>query len=172
MKRPIPLLLEVEPAGFYRGWNVNLNGVPIWHKPYDGSRAEEAADEFLAVLGALMCAKPATQRSGRKAKTMTDPDPDLPEDDAYGLVMPFVSVASVGGPFDDMAFACGFDCGQLFAELEICARLGATPMPRQVKTGILDQLDLIAMTHKFTVAVGEKDESGEWVGVEFAAAAR
>lgn len=103
---------------------------------------------------------------------MTDIDPaDQPEEHYYGLAMPFISVASVGGPFDDMAFACGFDCGKLWAELEMCERLGATPRPRQVKTGILDQLDLMAMHYKFTLMVGEKDESGEWVGVEFAAAA-
>lgn len=54
MKRPIPLLLEVEPAGFHRGWDVSLNGIAMYHRPYDGSDAEQAADEFLAILGTLM----------------------------------------------------------------------------------------------------------------------
>lgn len=54
MKRPVPLLLEVEGAGLYNGWNVKLNGVPMYHKPYDGSDDEEAAEEFLTALGALI----------------------------------------------------------------------------------------------------------------------
>lgn len=97
---------------------------------------------------------------------MTDRE-DAPEEPGFGLIMPFVSVASVGGPFDDMAFVCGFDCGRLDAELETCQQFGAVPRARLVKAPILEQLDLIAMRRGYTVTVGEKDETGEWVHVEF-----
>ena len=54
MKRPIPLMLEIEPAGHGQGWNVKVNGVPMYHQPYDGSDAEQAAVRFLEVLGDLV----------------------------------------------------------------------------------------------------------------------
>lgn len=37
--------------------------------------------------------------------------PDEP--DEYALVMPFTVVASVGGPYDDDAFAAGFTAGRI-----------------------------------------------------------
>lgn len=39
------------------------------------------------------------------------------EEQGYGLVMPFVSVASKGGPYDDDAYAAGWAMGALDAKL-------------------------------------------------------
>jgi hypothetical protein len=47
-------MIEVEGTGPYTGWDVKLNGVPMYHKPYDGSDAEQAAEQFLEVLGTLV----------------------------------------------------------------------------------------------------------------------
>jgi hypothetical protein len=90
------------------------------------------------------------------------------EEHAFGMVMPFVVVKSNGGELDDQSFACGWDCGQLYGELETCQRLGATPQARQVKAEILPQLDLIAMHHGFTVTVDNEDQNPDWRRVEFA----
>lgn len=93
-------------------------------------------------------------------------DMDEP-DEGFGLVMPFVIVASAGGSLDDLAFACGWDCGALNAELELCARLGATPQPRMMKREILVQTDLIAMHHGFLQQIQPDDEGQEWHLVSF-----
>jgi hypothetical protein len=88
-----------------------------------------------------------------------------PEETTWGLVMPFVVVKSVGGELDDLSFACGWDCGALDTELHTCHELTATPRARYVKVEILQQLDLIAMRHGFTVQLG--DESPGWRHVSF-----
>lgn len=69
LKRPIPLLLEVEGVGLYQGWNLKINGVPMYHKPYDGSDSEAAAEEFLIALGALM-----RRETGRPVSQVTESD--------------------------------------------------------------------------------------------------
>lgn len=97
-------------------------------------------------------------------------NPDTPEPDGYGLVMPFTVVKSADGPYDDEAFCAGYDCAKLWDELETCARFGATPQARHVKSGIIPQLDLIAMNHGFTVAFD--DESAESHGWRLATFAR
>lgn len=101
---------------------------------------------------------------------MTQPTGGEPS--THSLVMPFVVVKSAGGELDDMAFAAGWDCGALDAELGVCAQVGATPAGRYVKTPALPQLDLIAMRHGYTVTVDAKDEDEQatpgWKRVEFA----
>jgi len=53
-KHPIALVITAEPAGFYNGWYMHLNGHPIGHKPYDGSDGEKACDEVLGTLTRLV----------------------------------------------------------------------------------------------------------------------
>lgn len=99
---------------------------------------------------------------------MTQPTGGEPS--THSLVMPFVVVKSAGGELDDMAFAVGWDCGALDAELGVCAQVGATPVARYVKAPALPQFDLIAMRHGYTATVDAKDERGTpgWKFVEFA----
>ena len=91
---------------------------------------------------------------------MTSDHQDEPEEHGYGLVMPFVACASQGGEYPDEAFVAGFDCGQLWAELSDCKRLHALPIDRFVKTGIVRQIDLIAMHYEFAVTFGEEETPG------------
>lgn len=104
---------------------------------------------------------------------MTDPTPDQPDDDdpftrypreapddvdppaTHSLVMPFVCVKSVGGPYDDQAFTTGWALGAIDARLAAVAAadghsLRAT-VPSEPK--VLEQLELIAMRRGFTVNV-------------------
>ena len=95
---------------------------------------------------------------------MTDPEN---EEHVFGLIMPFVVVKSAGGALDDLSFTCGWDCGELYGELETCHRLGATPRARFVKPEIMPQLDLIAMKHGFTMTMGDPDPYAGWPHVTF-----
>jgi hypothetical protein len=108
---------------------------------------------------------------------MSDQDRmDQPEpDDTYGLVMPFVTVASKGGPHDDRAYVAGWQCGTLDVELRIASQVGVTQLDRTVSEESLPQLDLIAMKHGFQLVRhdwSEEDaESGAaagWASVSFA----
>lgn len=85
-------------------------------------------------------------------------------DAEYGLVMPFVSVASKGGPFDDVAFAAGYEMGLLDELLANSYTFGL--VARTLRVENQEQADLIAMRHgwKARFAVVESDE---WVGAEF-----
>lgn len=68
----------------------------------------------------------------------------------YELVMPFISCASRGGPYDDDAFVAGFQTGAVDALLAA----GLTPPPgRPYYKVLLPQLDLIAMRYGRTVTV-------------------
>lgn len=86
--------------------------------------------------------------------------------DGYGLVVPFVAVASVGGPYDDASYVAGYNAGVLDGQLS-----GWTlprpdrPMPplpidtRWVETENVAQMDLIAMKHGWRLEAGETYES-------------
>lgn len=71
----------------------------------------------------------------------------------YGMVLPFVVVASKGGPFDDDAYTAGFEAGQMFESLshirmhtpDIYMKLA---MP--IHAANREQLDLIAMHYGLT----------------------
>jgi hypothetical protein len=65
----------------------------------------------------------------------------------FGLVMPFVVVESQGGPFDDMAYVCGYEACAIDAELQY-----ARPklIEKYVHTENVAQVDLIAMQHGYT----------------------
>jgi hypothetical protein len=42
--------VELSPDGYYEGYRVSLNGVPLWFRPYDGSDWTEAAHEAIEAL--------------------------------------------------------------------------------------------------------------------------
>jgi hypothetical protein len=88
------------------------------------------------------------------------------EPEGYDLVMPFVSVASKGGPYDDDAYAAGWAMGALDA------RLGGHPHVRPlmheetVRTADVEQADLIAMKNGYRMSRTES-EVEEWVFCRF-----
>lgn len=94
----------------------------------------------------------------------------MPEgfDSQFDLVMPFVVVVSSDGPFDDDAYVCGFEAG------DIDRYLGSDgvylPWTVTVHTDNLPQLDLIAMRHRYRMLVLEHEEPVEgWSLVQFVA---
>lgn len=66
------------------------------------------------------------------------------------LVMPFTVVASVGGPYDDEAFAAGWAAGALDAELSTRTIAATTEL---IRTALIPQLDLIAMRYGYRLDV-------------------
>lgn len=86
---------------------------------------------------------------------------ELDDAGGYGLVMPFVTVASKGGPHDDEAYVAGFEMGGLDATLKALAPVHAlVKLPFTIHSVSRGQADLIAMKHGFTV------EDVEWVAGE------
>lgn len=81
----------------------------------------------------------------------------------YGLVMPFVNVASKGGPYDDAAYVAGWHMGGLDARLEprYLARVSET-----IRSADASQADLLAMKHGYSLTLGESDYD-EWTYAEF-----
>lgn len=81
----------------------------------------------------------------------------------YGMVMPFVAVASKGGPFDDASYCAGYEMGQLDAALQL--------KPRQLQVTIrtvnVAQADLVAMRRGYTSEAHPQSECGTWTWVEF-----
>jgi hypothetical protein len=93
----------------------------------------------------------------------------------YGLVMPFVAVASKGGPYDDDAYCAGWECGaidQMLADtMQPCLPIGAAQETQVVACPIvreanLAQLDLVAMRHGFVMRRTHDTVDG-WCAVEF-----
>lgn len=87
-----------------------------------------------------------------------------PEEQGHELVMPFVSVASKGGPFDDAAFSAGFEMGMLDALLGHAYSFGC--QFRTLREENRGQADLIAMRHGWRARFAESEVEG-WVGAEF-----
>lgn len=88
----------------------------------------------------------------------------------YGLVMPFVVVASKDGPFEDNAYCAGWECGKLDADLAILRALGAPTCSRMMRTLNIPQVDLIAMQHGFDIVPAEGDDfnlAEEWAHIVF-----
>ena len=95
---------------------------------------------------------------------MTDNTPtEGPEEPAYGLVMPFVTVASKGGPHEDRAYCAGWEMGKLDALLEHAR----PPVHGQPVLAVSEpQADLLAMKHgyraEFSTPDEEVDPEGTW----------
>ncbi len=87
---------------------------------------------------------------------MTD-DLDRPEEDGYGLVMPFVACKSEGGTYDDQSFVAGYECGQIDRALEMLAASGGQEVTFKVTVGtdVIKQLELIGMKNGFPAMTNE-----------------
>lgn len=90
---------------------------------------------------------------------------EIPEQ-PYELVMPFVVTTSHGGPYEDNAFVAGWQCAEVDRELAWGQTIKADLMRKTVFTGVLPQIELIAMKHGYTATFGCDDES-EWAAVLF-----
>lgn len=103
---------------------------------------------------------------------MTD-DPDDEAFHPFGMVMPFLPVVSKGGPYEDDAYAAGWECGQIATLLEYSSEVpGELDLDQRLKlpvrTANVEQLDLVAMSHGFVIDQQEPWEDGsEWTFVRF-----
>ena len=93
---------------------------------------------------------------------------NLPEDTpGYELVMPFITVASKGGPHDDASYCAGWQCGGIDALLGMLAQVRGeftvTALPE-----VVPQFDLIAMKHGYQAwRTGDVDPSDTYVSIRF-----
>lgn len=87
------------------------------------------------------------------------------EDAEYEPLMPFLAVASRGGPYDDTAYVAGYELGILDGQLS--GPLAPTPEHpgppavdawRWIKAANVEQADLIAMRHGRRLERGERFE--------------
>lgn len=84
------------------------------------------------------------------------------------LVLPFVACKSQGGIYDDDSFVAGFQCGEIDRALGMASLVRATTIKfPMVHTALIEQLDLVAMRHLYTMAVTVDDEHPQWVAVTF-----
>jgi hypothetical protein len=86
------------------------------------------------------------------------------EEAAFGMVMPFMCVESVGGPYADGPFVAGVTLGAIDRTLN--------PAPAQlewyVPTRLVSQLDLSAMRYGWRMEAEPWDEHpDEWTFVRF-----
>lgn len=80
----------------------------------------------------------------------------------YGLVMPFVTVASNGGPHDDESYVAGCAMGLLDAILKVSCPRESVP----VRESSLAQADLLAFRYGYITRV-ESTEVDGWAMVTF-----
>ena len=86
---------------------------------------------------------------------VTEPDPDGAAE--LALVMPFVNVRSVGGCYDDRAYAAGWELGDLDAQL----RYEQPPVhERMIRVDNVEQADLVAMNHGYQVRTEDSGVEG------------
>lgn len=85
------------------------------------------------------------------------------DETGYDLVMPFVNVASKGGPYDDSAYCAGWAMGVLDTRL---GELKPVSHSETVRTGDRAQADLIAMAHGYAVEFVDSEVAG-WTFAEF-----
>ncbi|MFF8544782.1 hypothetical protein ACF060_31350 [Streptomyces werraensis] len=90
-----------------------------------------------------------------------------PEEGEYEPVMSIVLAKSNGGPYDDAAVVAGMTCGALDQELTMTAALHTLPHERYIDLPLIDQVDLIAMKHGYTLKRGEVDEPSGYQRVSF-----
>ena len=90
---------------------------------------------------------------------------DEQDPDEYGLLMPFVTVASVGGPHEDEPYAAGYQMGRIDGLLEH----GVPGFPLEATIGAenLKQADLIAMRHGCVIVHDPAADVDGWAQVKF-----
>jgi len=86
------------------------------------------------------------------------------------MFMPFVNVQSLGGTFEDNAFAAGFEMGALDAKLFLISSIPGENFFFTMKRENEAQADLIAMRHNYKIEERVPDDSGEWLTCLFARA--
>lgn len=89
-------------------------------------------------------------------------------DNGYELVMPFVVVASKDGPYDDLAYAAGWEAGQIDLLLGHLDFIPGSKMrlPQAVRTDNTPQLDLIAMKHDLVASFDDAGDGWSWMLLE------
>lgn len=85
------------------------------------------------------------------------------EDDGFNLVMPFITVTSVGGPFDDDAYVAGYEMGKLDAILE----MGLAQHSVAIQTANVAQADLLAMRHGYRCVTEPTAGAPDWAFATF-----
>jgi len=91
---------------------------------------------------------------------MSDNDPQGQES-SYGLLMPFVTVQSKGGPHEDAAYVAGYEMGLLDARLSVLDSY-VTAAEFQIHSESAQQADLIAMRYGFKTVITVYDDCPEW----------
>ena len=87
-------------------------------------------------------------------------------DAAYELKMPFVVVTSVGGPYDDDAYAAGWEAKTIQIQLDgLAEQSGPLIMVASVLIENQPQIDLVAMQQGWTVTFEPHDD--RWVTATF-----
>ena len=89
-------------------------------------------------------------------------------DNEFGLVMPFVTVTSKGGPHDDDAYVCGYEMGLLDATLRNLP--DEATVTQNLHAANKAQADLLAMQHGCTLVTAMHDDPifHEWIVGTFA----
>lgn len=88
------------------------------------------------------------------------PDPHCDGTDGVGgfeMLMPFVTVASKGGPHHDRSYAAGWEMGALDAQLEHARTL---VLEKVIHASNAPQADLIAMRHGYRAEVEPTGTNG------------
>lgn len=94
----------------------------------------------------------------------------MSEEAEYGLVMPFITCTSNGGPHDDASYVAGFEMGKLDGVLKLneTFRIGPRPTIRtQIHAANQPQADLLAMRYGFHAVFEPIDGYPDWTVVEF-----
>jgi hypothetical protein len=98
-------------------------------------------------------------------------------DGEFGLLMPFVVTSDRGGPFDPVAYVCGWELGALDARLAAAKHHGLGCPEVVIHRENVPQASLVAMQHGMTMTEQhmELDETenatevrAEWAHVVFA----
>lgn len=96
---------------------------------------------------------------------MTDPE-DLDD----GVFVPFVAMASNGGPYPDDAFIAGHEMGRLESDLYHARNSGHRPSARWIRATLERQADLVSMALDFVMVVKppgpDDDQNAVWVSFQ------
>lgn len=82
----------------------------------------------------------------------------------FSLAMPFVVVASVGGPYEDVAYTAGFEAGIVYAMLRPRTN---ERYEQTMRTDNLRQIHHVAMQHGYVMTHEPHPDVPEWSTVVF-----
>lgn len=89
---------------------------------------------------------------------------DVPADLADVRTMPFITVTANGGPHDTESFSCGYECGFLDGALS-ALDTRVKGLRQIVHTVSVEQCDLIAMKHGFTMTSTDRGDGWSFIDV-------